>query len=143
MEPIDLTKHAPRSPREKLLGLYFLARTIDKIRGGLPGGDIGRYTVDYPQGASVAMCRRIRVELDELKRVVAEAESERDVVAWVAANADLTEAAAYNDRLEALTIEDWSDDERARLARYHPIMHERPELIKLLDIFEADDAALF
>jgi len=143
MEPIDLTKHAPRRPREKLLGLYFLARTIDKIRGQLPGGDIGRYTVDYPHGASVAMCRRIRVDLDELKRVVAEAQSERDVLAWIAANADLTEAASYNDRLEAPTIEECSDDERAYIARYHPIMRKRPELTKLLDIFEADDAALF
>lgn len=36
MTPLDLRKAPPRGPRERLLGFYFLPRTIDKLRAELP-----------------------------------------------------------------------------------------------------------
>ena len=42
MTPLDLTKQPPRSPRAPLghLDLVMAARTVDKIRATLPGGNI-------------------------------------------------------------------------------------------------------
>jgi Domain of unknown function (DUF5069) len=53
MEPLDLSTRPPRSGLEKLGGFYLLARTIDKIRAHLPGGNPG----EYPVSAS-GYCRR-------------------------------------------------------------------------------------
>src|SRR5580704_16922247 len=41
METIDLTTQPPRSPYQKMAGLYMMPRTIDKLRAKLPGGNIG------------------------------------------------------------------------------------------------------
>ena len=47
MEPLDLSSRAPRSPRTPLAGLDLImaARTVDKFRAQLPGGDIGLYRI--------------------------------------------------------------------------------------------------
>ena len=47
MDALDLTRRPPRSPREPLSGLDLLmvARTVDKIRATLPGGNIGEYQI--------------------------------------------------------------------------------------------------
>jgi hypothetical protein len=37
MRPIDLTIQPPRSPYQKMEGLYMMPRTIDKLRAKLPG----------------------------------------------------------------------------------------------------------
>lgn len=56
MKPLDLTKTSPRSPREQLVGLVFIPRTIDKTRALLPGGNPGKYHVE---GASLALLEGI------------------------------------------------------------------------------------
>ena len=47
MDALDLTKRPPRSPRDLLPGLDLLmaARTVDKIRATLAGGNIGEYQI--------------------------------------------------------------------------------------------------
>jgi uncharacterized protein DUF5069 len=45
MVPLDLTTHPPRSPYEKLEGLFMMPRTIDKLRAKVSGGKIGTYTL--------------------------------------------------------------------------------------------------
>lgn len=59
MKPLDLTKTSPRSPREQLVGLVFIPRTIDKMRALLPGGNPGKYHVE---GASLALLEGIGVD---------------------------------------------------------------------------------
>jgi len=44
---MDLTKKYPRSPREKMLGIVSLARTIDKARA-FNEGELGDYDYDCP-----------------------------------------------------------------------------------------------
>src|SRR4026208_730966 len=44
---LDLTKVAPRSPRERVGGYAILGRTYDKCRA-LLGGNIGEYHFDCP-----------------------------------------------------------------------------------------------
>jgi len=45
MTALDLRSAPPRPPREALLGVAFLPRTIDKLRALLPDGDIGMYQI--------------------------------------------------------------------------------------------------
>ena len=45
MKPLDLSKQPPRNPRVMLAGLLMMARTVDKARALLPGGNPGRYYI--------------------------------------------------------------------------------------------------
>jgi Domain of unknown function (DUF5069) len=76
-------------PREQIAGVVFMARTIDKMRAVLPGGNIGKYHVD---GASTSVLRKIGVDPSDLQKVVAEAQSDEDVTAWLRVHADLSNA---------------------------------------------------
>ena len=82
MEPLDLESRPPRSPREQLLGLYFLPRTVDKIRGELPGGKLGGYLV-AESTMSMYVLHKIGVPLEELREVVARAANEDEVAEWL------------------------------------------------------------
>ncbi len=44
----DLTKEAPRSPQTEIGGYVILARTLDKCRALVLGGNIGEYHFDCP-----------------------------------------------------------------------------------------------
>ncbi|MFY9738733.1 MAG: DUF5069 domain-containing protein [Candidatus Cybelea sp.] len=94
MKPLDLTRASPRSPREQLVGLVFVPRTIDKMRALLPGGNPGRY---YLEGASLVLLEQIGVDPALLQEVVASAASEADVVAWLEERADLSDCAGLNE----------------------------------------------
>jgi hypothetical protein len=74
MEPLDLETSPPRGPREQLLGVCFLPRTIDKIRAELPGGKTGGYLVAESTMSSYVL-HKIGVKLDELRDVVARADA--------------------------------------------------------------------
>ena len=95
MKPLDLTKTSPRSPREQLVGLVFIPRTIDKMRALLPGGNPGKYHVD---GASLGLLGWIGVDPAQLQEVVASAESDANVATWLLEHADLSQSAAINER---------------------------------------------
>src|SRR6202023_122830 len=55
METIDLTTQPPRSPYQKMEGLYMMPRTIDKLRAKLPGGKIGAYSVTTAFGPGLSL----------------------------------------------------------------------------------------
>ncbi|MBV8689631.1 MAG: DUF5069 domain-containing protein, partial [Candidatus Eremiobacteraeota bacterium] len=66
MEPLDLSKAPPRSPKLQLDGLVMLPRTIDKLRASLPGGNLGPYRI---QGFSQRMLDAIGVTEGQLREV--------------------------------------------------------------------------
>ncbi|MBV9971796.1 MAG: DUF5069 domain-containing protein, partial [Candidatus Eremiobacteraeota bacterium] len=68
MEPLDLSKRPPRSPKLELDGLTMLPRTIDKIRATLPGGNLGPYRI---AGFSQRMLDAIGVTEEQLRDAVA------------------------------------------------------------------------
>ena len=140
MEPLDLTKRPPRGPRERFLGVAFLPRTIDKMRAQLPGGVLGRYLVDMPNGLSAYTLGKLGIDINAMKEVVANAASEDDVVAWLRDHADLSQADAINEKLESFSVDKLSEAHKALVMDYHPVMVDRPDLSRFLDIFEADDA---
>lgn len=141
MEALDLTKKPPRSPWVKIGGAYMLARTIDKLRAKLPGGNIGLYRI--APGFSERLLAAIGCSEEELSDAVARAKSDDDVVAWVEARADKAKLEKFNDGVSKRRIMD-IDDVAAFKGRY-PIIGEKgiPDDALLFDLLEKDDAAIF
>ncbi|MBD5656716.1 MAG: DUF5069 domain-containing protein [Candidatus Eremiobacteraeota bacterium] len=142
MTPLDLRIIRPRSCRDTMLGFYFLPRTIDKLRAELPGGNVGPY-LNHDTGFSAFVVRKIGVSMDELRDVVARASDESEVESWLAARVDATQAPALNAKVETFTASRMSPDDRVLVRERHPVMAERPDLDRIVDILDADDELLF
>lgn len=121
-----------------LLGFYFLPRTIDKLRGELPGGDVGGY-LNHDTGFSAYVVRRLGLDMNEFRSAVAAAPDEEAVVEWLAYRIDPNSAPALNAKLESFVVERMSAEDQVLVRQRHPVMAERPELAKILDILDADD----
>ena len=141
MTPLDLRTHPPRGPRETLLGFYFLPRTIDKLRAEIPGGNSGPF-VNHDTGFSAYVVRRLGLEMNELRSAVAAAADEDALTEWLRERIDVDNARALNAKLETFVVERMKPEDRQLVRSRHPVMANRPELSKILDILEADDAAL-
>jgi hypothetical protein len=141
MTPLDLTKTRPRGVRDSMLGYHFLARTIDKLRAELPGGNIGPY-LNHDTGFSAWLIRKMGLDMNELRDVVAKAPDEDAVVAWIAERVDTSGAPAINAKFETFVYDRMTDEDQVLVRERHPVMAKRPELTKLLDIIDADDEVL-
>jgi hypothetical protein len=140
LEPLDFAKAPPRGPREKALGLVFLPRTIDKMRANLPGGNLNGYLVEYPRGLSAFLLKRVGVDLAALQAVVASAADEAEVLTWFERHADLSDVAGINAKLESLSLERLTDEDRAMVHRVHPSVVGQTGITTFFDMFEFDDA---
>lgn len=138
MEPLDLTKAPPRSPKLKLDGLAMLPRTIDKLRATLPGGKPGVYKIE---GFSKRLLDTIAVSEDDLREAVRTAQSDDDVAAWLREHADTSKYAQFNDYILNRSLDDVSD--KAGFMERYPILKRRPDIHYLVDMLEADDAEMF
>lgn len=141
MTPLDLRNNPPRGVRETILGCYFLPRTIDKLRAELPGGEIGPF-LNHDTGFSAYAVRRLGLDMNEFRDAVAAAPDEEAVIAWLSERIDPTAAPVLNAKLETFVIEGMSPEDQALVRERHPILDQRSELSKLLDIIEADDQLL-
>jgi hypothetical protein len=136
MGPLDLTKTPPRSPYAKLGGLLMLARTIDKVRASLPGGNLGAYRI---RGFSAQLLEALGVQEDDLRAVVALASDDEEVVAWVRKQSGAANYDEINARFESQTIGQRGPDYFER----YPVAKTLPPETTLLRVLEIDDAALF
>jgi hypothetical protein len=121
-----------------MLGFYFLPRTVDKLRAELPGGHIGDY-LNHATGFSAFVVRRIGLDMNDFREAVARAGDETAVVAWLSERLDPNAAPALNAKLETFVVERMSPEDQALVRERHPIMNERRELSKILDIIDAED----
>jgi len=138
MEPLDLTKAPPRSPKVELDGLVMMARTIDKLRAGLPGGNMGVYKID---GFSRRILKAIDVSEEQLRDVVAKAGSDEDVMKWLREHTDRAKFEEVSNTVRNRNIDDVTDLEEFK-ERY-PILKSRPDIYYLFDMLEADDQEMF
>jgi hypothetical protein len=140
MEPLDLSRQAPRSPRELLPGLDLLmaARTVDKLRATLPGGNLGEYQIT---GFSSRLLELLAIVEAALRGVIARAESDAQVADWIREHSDPARYAEINAKFERLTVGERSNDPEY-LARY-PVAKRLPPESSRLDVLIADDAELF
>jgi hypothetical protein len=136
--PLDLNAHPPRPARETLLGFYLLPRTIDKLRAELPGGNIGPY-LNHATGFSAFVVKRLGIDMDDFRDVVARARDEADVCNWLEARVDSAAAPALNAKLDSFVVERMSPEDQVLVRERHPVMAVQPELSAILDIIDADD----
>ena len=87
MEALDLTRRPPRSPRELLpdLDLLMAARTVDKLRATLPGGNLGAYQIT---GFSSRLLEALDIPEALLREAIAAADSDAKVAAWIREHSD-------------------------------------------------------
>jgi len=142
LTPLDLRTHRPRPVRATILGFYLVARTIDKLRAELPGGNLGPY-LNHDTGFSAYVVRRMGLDMNDFRNAVAAAPDEDAVVAWLAARIDTSLAPAVNAKLESFVLERMSAEDQVLVRERHPVMVQRPDLSVLLDILEADDELTF
>jgi hypothetical protein len=143
MEPLDLTLGPPRPCRTTLLGYFMLARTIDKLRAELPGGNIGTY-LNHDTGFSAYVVKRLGLDMTEFREAVAAAADESAVVAWLEARIDPAGAPALNAKLESFTISRMSPDDQALVRARHPAaIAQQPDLDNILDVLDNDDRLAF
>ena len=139
MKPLNLAAHAPRKPTERLAGVTFLARTVDKMRAGLPGGDLGAYKID---GFSTRTLGYLGITEAELREVVAKVASEADVEKFVLERTTQEQRDHSNAENESRTVGQYLRDLEGFGDRY-PIALELPPETSILEMLERDDAQLF
>jgi hypothetical protein len=97
----DLTKEAPRSPRERVGGYAILARTYDKCRA-LLGGNIGEYHFDCPLDNMLFGFKGVKG--DDFKAEVEKGASVEEMASWLDSHGDKKtqeEVKAWSDEVEA------------------------------------------
>ncbi len=137
----DLTKEAPRSPKEMIGGFAIIARTIDKCRA-LLWGNIGEYDFDCPLDNQLFGFKGIKG--DDFKKFVEEGHSDEEIAAWVESQGTprtAEEKAAWAAQVIANNYagmpdkKGWLEGENARLGL--------PKDGTLFDFLIADDIASF
>lgn len=115
-----------------------LARTIDKIRADLPGGNLGVYRI---QGFSQRLLDSLGIVKDDLRVIVALAATDDEVVAWVRKHSDDSKYGEINAALRAPTVGERLD--RPDFVERYPIIKELPPDMTLLEMLDHDDAKMF
>ena len=137
MSPENLSEHAPRSPYVMLDGIMFVARTIDKARALVTGGNAGDYTL---LGISTRMFEHFAISETAFIDVVAGAATDGDVMAWLHANVEAERLATWNSVLLDRRV---GDHNRERMALRYPVFAADPSLTLIIDILVADDRQAF
>ncbi len=138
----DLTKEAPRSPRERIGGYVILGRTTDKCRA-LLHASTGEYHFDCPLDNFLFGFKGVTG--DAFKAEVATGADDDALAAWLDANGTpktTEEVSAWSDSLESANPakdpekREWFQGEIAKLGL-------DLENTTLFDWLEADDKASF
>ena len=140
MEPLDLTKAPPRAPRAPLadLNLIMAARTVDKVRATLPGGNLGSYNMP---GFSIQMLEAIGISEDDFRAEVARASSDADIARWLRDRVNVEKIDAFNEKIQDRRIMHRLDDETWRKKYPHGVAMA-PET-PLIDFLAKDDELAF
>jgi hypothetical protein len=121
-------------------GLYMLARTIDKMRAQLPGGDPGAYRIP---GFSERLLNLLGIAEDDLQAVVAHATSDDEVAVWVRSHSDPSTYREINDTLSKRRIGDRTEAEMEAFVKRYPIAARLPRETLLFDLLDQDDRQAF
>lgn len=140
MEALDLTKKPPRAPRTPLAGLDLImaARTVDKMRASLPGGNLGAYQIS---GFSSRMLEAMSISEDEFREHVAQASNDAQIAAWLKERTTPEQISAFNTWITARRIEHRIDDEEFLKKYPHVVSLSRD--MALVDMLPLDDEIAF
>ena len=118
--------------------MVLLARTIDKVRATLPGGNIGPYNIS---GFSSHLLEMLGITEEALREKVASAENEAEVVEWVHAHSNPAAYAAFNAEASAPTVGERLD--RPAFVEKYPLAKTLPPETTLFEMLEYDDCDSF
>ena len=135
MEPLDLTMRAPRSPRVPLGGLLMMARTVDKARALLPGGNPGRYYIS--PGLSAWLLGKLGFTQEQFVAIVAQSGSDDEVAAHFAGILPDEKRRRINHFIETFTIRDVPEEMQAHIRASHT--WSWPLGTPVIDALEEDD----
>jgi hypothetical protein len=138
----DLTKQAPRSPRERIAGFAIASRAVDKCRASL-AGTLGEYHYDCP--LDNMLFRFKGVTGGQFKAAVQASKNYEDVGTWLQANGTAktpAEIKAWSDEMEAGSLMK-NPEKRSYFIESCSKLGLNPETNTTFDWLEADDRASF
>jgi hypothetical protein len=115
-----------------------IARTVDKVRATLPGGNIGAYQIT---GFSSRLLEKLGIAESVLRDVIARADSDAEVAAWIAEHSDPEIYGQINATFERLTVGERLGD--AEFVKRYPIAQRLSPEASRLDLLVADDEETF
>ena len=139
MEPLDLTKAPPRSPREELDGLCMLPRMIDVARAKLPGGNVGTYQIG--RGMSGLVLTHLGIDVNEFVECVQAATTDEEVAKRFCGRRTEAEDRMLNLKLRRVTVADVPLDLRPSFEKFYGA--DLPPARRVFDVLEEDDARAF
>jgi len=138
---MDLTKRFPRSPRERLVGIAMLARTIDKARAYL-AGTLGEYIFDCPMDKQLFAA--LGVDERQFAGAVRDTQTDADVLAHLRAVSAFPHGAALETHNRA--IDAWapkSDEGRRRFEQQRGVIAPgRTDILTWTDLIEVEEGRL-
>ncbi len=114
-----------------------MARTVDKVRATLPGGDPGAYKIE---GLTTFVLTTLNIDLDDFCSIVALAQNDDDVAQWILTHTTPEARDEVNSTLPALTIRDRMDS--PNYFERNPVAKELPLETPVLEMLEYDDLAM-
>lgn len=137
---MDLTKGVPRSPKQKLLGVVSLARTIDKARA-YNEGKLGEYDYDCPHDKP--LFEFLGTDGKTFADKVNELQTDEDILNWVKRDhlSKKTEAdiQAFNDDRMQWHPEPGSHSEEYYLGLRSKVAPGRDDIVTWFDILDLDE----
>lgn len=140
MQALDLAATRPRAPRDKLAGMIFTARVVDKLRAALPGGNPNGFLPFT--GLSEAWQKYSGVSLRELYEVVRDARDEQNVEVWLNERTANVDKEAFNAKMETFVTTRLPESWRPAFESFYP-RELRDRHVNMLDLLEADDERLY
>ncbi|MDQ6655015.1 MAG: DUF5069 domain-containing protein [Verrucomicrobiota bacterium] len=134
----DLTKEAPRSPKERLGNYVILARTLDKCRA-LLWGNIGEYHFDCP--LDNMLFGPMGIKADEFKAEVERGASDDEMVKWMQSNSTMKSADEVKSWSEGMMAANPYDNPEKRdwFVEQVSVYHLDPKTTTLFDWLDVDD----
>ncbi len=148
MDPLDLTKHPPRSASIAVNDIAYFPRVIDKIRAEFEGGHLGAYVVLGPDGTSgktvtARFYRATGVVHEELVQAVKAANDDVSVADWLRKRVGAAAISKWNLEFRRTRLGDLKRLLGERLFTVYPIARELPDDASLAQLLDADDLILF
>jgi hypothetical protein len=135
----DLSRRAPKSPRERIAGFVILGRAIDKCRASLDG-TVGNYKFDGTLDNVLFAFKGITAE--QFKTAVAAAKTYEEVGEWLLANGTSRTAAeikTWSDEIEASSLMK-NPEKRSYFMESCSQLMMNPHMVTTFEWLEADDA---
>jgi len=143
MQSTDLTKNFPRSPRERMLGLPMLPRTIDKARARL-AGTIGEYIYGAKSTFDMTLLDFLGVTPEAFLEGVKSSPDDAAMQRWLAENGRAF-TPAQAEEFATIFVNDGDDDaDRARFADRRAKLPEnvRSRVTGWVDLLDVDEGRI-